>query len=129
MLPLLMQEDHQRAVHVSLNPEENSLRAVKVASAFALKERERFRKTAILAGGMTEEDLPHALKKDAKGRWLAPPETFGDVLCESAQLLALLGGSTTNLRQTTGWQQGQWHWATLPEKEARKKKRKANALA
>ena len=122
LLPLLLQEDIELPVCVSAHPDSTAYKHLKLASDLALRERNRFRAVGLkhFAGG--EESLPYCLRKQ-KGRYIATGESFGDLLCESAQLLLLLMGATKNIRyKRGGWNQGDWSWKfvqPLPRKRYR----------
>ena len=54
-----------------------------------IRERDRWRSIGLEY--FIESQLPYCLRQE-NGQWLAIPEVFGDVLCESAQLLRMLSG-------------------------------------
>jgi hypothetical protein len=69
-----------------------------------LRERKRFRAQGLAC--MEEADLPFCLRQNNR-RWLALPESFGDMLCESAQLLRMLSGKTApRCKPGSGWEEG-----------------------
>lgn len=89
----------------------------------ALQERRRWRHAG-LAAGLTEIQLPFALQmcnadNPRKRTWRAIPEAFGDILCESAQVLRVLLGKRQPREQPyRGWNA---EGALIPEHGSRKR--------
>ena len=80
VLPLLFQQDAQMPLKSSLHHADYE--------ALCLRERERFRKVAMNVFGGNEALIPSPVRKDPSGRYVTLPESFGDLLCESAQYIA-----------------------------------------
>ena len=99
VLKLLVQQDLQ--IHLKGNL------ANKDYEVLALRERNRFRACAEKVFG-SEDKMPSVVRKNACGKYLLLPESFGDFLCKGAQILrCLLGRKKPHpLRLGDGWSQG-----------------------
>ena len=92
---LLLQEDVGMQLTSMLNAQDYG--------TLILRERDRFRAQGLAV--MAEGALPYCLQKRG-GHYVAVPECFADMLCESAQLLLTCGGrKAARTKASEGWRQ------------------------